>query len=90
MLESEPMPWFGLIFLIAFFSFCFFQAYLLLRHPASWVEWFVRKLWKSFGIAVSIADEQKFRRQTTFLGMVYLISGIIMLGFFVSVGAFGR
>ncbi len=88
--HAEPAPLFGVIFLIAFFSFWFYHAYLMLCRPEKWIDWFFRRPWKSFGIAVSIENQDKLRKRTRFLGMIYLVTGILFLVFFSVVIAVGK
>jgi len=65
------------VFFIVFFVFWFYHGYLLLFRPTTWVEWFIRKTWRPFGLAVTIEDQEKLKRRTRLLGLIYVIGGII-------------
>ena len=79
MSEPEPMPWFGGLFFIAFFCIWFWHVYLMLARPRTWVEWFLAKLYRPFGIAVSIVDEQKLRSKLRLMGIPFLLGGLFFV-----------
>ena len=78
MSQPEPVPWFGWCFMTVFFGIWFGMTYLMLASPRRWVEWFFAKPWKSWGIAVSVVDEQRLKRRARFMGLVYLAAGVMV------------
>jgi len=55
------------------------QVYLLLFRPLTWIEWMVRKPWKSFGIAVSVENEKRLRMATLLYGLAFLSAAIFII-----------
>lgn len=85
MSEPEPMRWFACLFFVPFFAVWFWYVYLMLARPKTWVEWFLAKPWRGFGLKVSIEDEQKLRKKARIIGIVSLIFWLPFLGVFVLV-----
>jgi len=88
MSPSEPIPLSVGVFLLAFSGLWFFLAYLVLCRPTTWIEWFLAKPWKPFGVAVSIVDEQKLKRRMSPLGLLYVAGGVCVVVFLVWAGVF--
>ena len=68
-----------LIFFGIFFLFWFGSVYLMWVHPHRWVQWFLKKPWKPFGLTVTIHDAAKLRKNLRRLGMFYAAVGLTVL-----------
>ena len=68
-----------LIFFGIFFLFWFGSVYLMWAHPHRWVQWFLKKPWKPFGLTVTIHDAAKLRKNLRRLGMFYFAVGMTVL-----------
>ena len=63
---------------IAVFGMFFWYGYLLLVNPKAWVEWMLVRPWRSWGLAISIIDEQKLRKKARWFGIFMVASGLIV------------
>ena len=75
------MPWMAWVFILAFFGVWFGFVYLMLARPRSYIEWFVTRPWKRFGVTVSVTDERMLKRRMLLLAVPVLLGG---LGFVVA------
>ena len=53
--------------------------YLLLFSPKTFVEWFLVRPYRPWGVTVTITDERKLRRQCRWVGCVFVILAIMMV-----------
>ena len=83
MSQPEPVPLIGWICFSVFFSVWFWNAYLMIAHPRRWVELFHAKLWKLWGVALTVVDEQKLRRKAWLIGALLLIVGAMMVPIYI-------
>ena len=90
MSEPEPAPWFIWFFLVPFIGLWFWYVYLMLIRPASWVEWFLAKPYRTMGVSVTVVDEKKLRSRTRIPAIVFLLGGVGFLILFIVGGFFGR
>lgn len=56
--------------------FCF---YLMLCKPEQWLEWFVNRPYRWWGLQVSIVNKERFYRVTRFYAMIPIVMAIIGL-----------
>ena len=56
--------------------------------PKIWLEWFLVKPWRRWGVTVSVTDERKFTRRMRLAGSLVLLGGLGMIVSFVVGGAF--
>ena len=68
-----------LVFFGIFFLFWFGSVYLMWAHPHRWVQWFLKKPWKPFGLTVAVHDAAKLRKNLRRLGMFYAAVGLTVL-----------
>ena len=85
MSKPEPIPPIAAAFVVLFFGFWFYNSYLMCYRPRRWVEWFVGKPWKPFGIAMVIQDEERLKKMARRLGLIYGVFGMVFLVIFFSV-----
>ena len=90
MSTAEPAPWFVWIFIAVFFGIWFWNVYLMLFRPASWIEWFLAKPYRGMGVSVSVVDGKKLRSRTRLPAIVFLLGGLFFLIVFVSGALSGR
>ena len=76
------MPWMAWVFILVFFGVWCGLVYLMLARPRSYIEWFVTKPWKRFGVTVSVTDERMLKRRMLLLAVPVLLGG---LGFVVAI-----
>jgi len=74
---------FTMVFLVTFVPVWLANTYLMLVRPDRWVEWFLVRPCKGYGIAVSVEDQDKLRRNLRLPGWLFLVSGVVLLGFVV-------
>ena len=69
------MPTKSLIWLVpaAVYGFLLWIVYLLIARPRQFVEWFVRRTYRSWGIGIVIEDEEKLQRKARFVGQLLLV-----------------
>jgi hypothetical protein len=67
-----------------FFCLWFGNACLMIARPQRWVDWFLRKPYKAWGIAVVIEDEQKLRKWFRVFGLIYAVAGALFLAAFLT------
>ena len=79
--QPEPMPWIARVFILVFFSVWFGLMYLMLARPRSYIEWFLTRPWKRFGVTVSVTDERMLKRRMLLLVVPLLLGS---LGFVVA------
>ena len=47
-------------------------AYWVWRSPMQWLEWFVRRPYRGWGLNIVVVDEDKFRRACRRLALLYV------------------
>ena len=80
----EAMPWPVVVFFLAFGTFWIWMAYLMLVKPKQYVEWFLNKPYRWWGLQVSIVDERRFKRWSRIYAFFPCTAALI--GLLVAVG----
>jgi hypothetical protein len=63
--------------------FIFVMFYLMIAKPELWLEWFVNRPYRLWGLQVSIVDKVRFRKATRFYALVPIV--MAMLGLLASI-----
>ncbi|MBI3320903.1 MAG: hypothetical protein HYZ91_01395 [Candidatus Omnitrophica bacterium] len=66
-----------ILLILAAYGFLFWVVYLLIARPLQYVEWFLRRTYRSWGISMTVDDESKLKRRTRVWGLLLLVSGIV-------------
>ena len=84
--KPEPMPGFVGVLMALFSLISIGYWYLLLARPKTFVEWFLAKPYRAWGVTVTVTDEEKLRRVTRWLGLVLVMFavGMALIGLGVS------
>ncbi len=65
-----------LLVVSAVYGWLAWVVYLLLARPARFVEWFMRRPYRSWGITVTVVDDTRLRRRARVLGALLFVVGI--------------
>lgn len=75
---------FLLLFLVALYTFLFWIVYLLLARPLTFVELFMRRRYRAWGLSVMIDDVTKLKRRARMLGLLlaifFSLHAVLVLG----------
>ncbi len=64
---------FILLLLVALYTFLFWVVYLFVARPLTFVELFMRRRYRAWGLSVTIDDETKLKRRSRALGLLLAI-----------------
>jgi hypothetical protein len=92
MIHTEQLLWIVFIPLIITVGIVAVMFYLMLFKTDLWLEWFVNKPYRWWGLQVTIVDKERFRKATHTYAMIPLLMAIlgILASLFVGIAQKGH
>jgi len=79
MTHPQHIPWFVFIPFIIGMGLVIVWFYLMLTKPEQWLEWFVNKPYRWWGLQVSIVNKERFRKATRLYALLPVLAALIGL-----------
>ena len=70
------VPWFVFIPFFIGMGFVITWFYLMLVKPELWLEWFLNRPYRWWGLQVTIVDKERFKKATRFYAMIPVIGAV--------------